>query len=108
MTLGLRKLAAANSYKVTLRKAYESWREAVVILDGQVAAIARGASGCAVSECWVSGEGLSKLVRARSLSLALLAAFGDGITAADTDSLMKVQGRIAELILQLVKLTEEP
>ena len=104
MTLGLRILAAANCYKETLRRAYASWKEVVVELDVQIAAIARGTSGCAVNQCWVSGGELRKLLRARSLSQALLAAFSEGIGALDTEALVRAQEKIERLILGLVRI----
>ena len=107
MSLGLRKLAAANSYKAVLRSTYVAWGETVVELDSQVAAIARGVSGCAASNCWISGVELGRLLRARSLSRALLSAIAEGLAAVDTDTLVGVQGRLAELALNLFSLVQE-
>ena len=79
----------------------------MVVLDAQVSAVARGVSGCAVGGCWVSGGGLGRLLRAKATSQAILATLAEGLSAEDTDTLVGVQERLAELVVSLGSITEE-
>ena len=106
MSLELRILAAANCYKAALRSAYGPWRQAVRVLDSQIAAWVSGSGDGGFGGCAVSSGDINKLLRAKSLSLALLAAIGEGIEAADTEVLVKAQNEIAQLTSELKILLE--